>query len=239
MSTYVISDIHGRKERFYKMIETLNFKDTDTIYVLGDVIDRGIDGIEILQYIKNHEQFKLLMGNHEYMMLQYYDEIKKENINPIYEERWFRNGATPTYLSFEALDTNEKEEILEYIRLLPLAICDLKVNDRLFYLVHGAPVNTIREGTIYLHTILPPSINAYDFIWERINVNTEYLKDRCAIIGHTMTCYYQDTQPYRIYSDHEDLNKATLIDIDCGCAANNMYASLAVLRLDDMEVFYI
>ena len=38
---------------------------------------------------------------------------------------------------------------------------------------------------------------------------------------------------------NEDLNKATLIDIDCGCAANNMYASLAVLRLDDMEVFYI
>ena len=52
MSTYVISDIHGQYEPFKRILQQINFSDDDVLYVLGDAIDRGPDGIKILKEIK-------------------------------------------------------------------------------------------------------------------------------------------------------------------------------------------
>ena len=49
MSTYVISDIHGNYEKYKRLLEMIDFKDQDTLYVLGDVIDRGPEGIKVLK----------------------------------------------------------------------------------------------------------------------------------------------------------------------------------------------
>ena len=35
MATYVISDIHGEYERFMELLEEIELKDTDTLYILG------------------------------------------------------------------------------------------------------------------------------------------------------------------------------------------------------------
>lgn len=40
MSKYVASDIHGLKERYDAMIQCLNLQEDDTLYILGDVVDR-------------------------------------------------------------------------------------------------------------------------------------------------------------------------------------------------------
>ena len=41
---YVMSDIHGEVNRFHAMLEKIRFSADDTLYILGDVIDRGADG---------------------------------------------------------------------------------------------------------------------------------------------------------------------------------------------------
>ena len=46
---YVIGDIHGSKDKYDEMLSKISPKDTDAIFVLGDVIDIGEDSIEILQ----------------------------------------------------------------------------------------------------------------------------------------------------------------------------------------------
>ena len=69
MAVYVMSDVHGLKDRYDRMIEYIH--EEDTLYILGDVIDRGPDGIVILQDAMQRSNVKMLMGNHEYMMLQY------------------------------------------------------------------------------------------------------------------------------------------------------------------------
>lgn len=38
---YVMSDIHGCYEQFMIMLKKIHFTDTDILYILGDVIDRG------------------------------------------------------------------------------------------------------------------------------------------------------------------------------------------------------
>ena len=48
---YVTSDIHGQYNMFLKLLSMIEFSDSDTLYILGDVVDRGSEPIRILQYI--------------------------------------------------------------------------------------------------------------------------------------------------------------------------------------------
>ena len=48
---YVMSDIHGNMRRFNSIMEQINLQPEDTLYILGDVIDRHPDGIRILRRI--------------------------------------------------------------------------------------------------------------------------------------------------------------------------------------------
>ena len=71
--TYVMSDIHGNAARFYSVMKQISLQPEDTLYVLGDVIDRYPDGIRILRLLMRMPNVKLLLGNHEYMMLNALD----------------------------------------------------------------------------------------------------------------------------------------------------------------------
>ena len=43
MAHYVVSDIHGEDDRFHKMLKLIRFSKQDTLYILGDVVDRGAE----------------------------------------------------------------------------------------------------------------------------------------------------------------------------------------------------
>lgn len=38
---YAVSDIHGCYEKYVQLLEIIRFSEGDTLYVLGDVVDRG------------------------------------------------------------------------------------------------------------------------------------------------------------------------------------------------------
>ena len=68
--TYVLSDIHGNLRRFESIMSQINLQPDDTLYILGDVVDRYHAGIKILRQILKTPNMKMLIGNHEYMMLR-------------------------------------------------------------------------------------------------------------------------------------------------------------------------
>ena len=43
--TYAMSDLHGCYDKYKKMLEKIHFGEDDTLYILGDVVDRGDGGI--------------------------------------------------------------------------------------------------------------------------------------------------------------------------------------------------
>ena len=71
--TYVMSDIHGRIRPYHRMLKKIGFCEDDTLYILGDVIDRNPSGISILKEIMDTPNIRLLLGNHEYMMRHFLD----------------------------------------------------------------------------------------------------------------------------------------------------------------------
>lgn len=69
---YCISDIHGRIDLFEKMLDKINLKQGDTLYVLGDSIDRG-GGLEVVKKCKelyDKGLLKYIQGNHEFNFIQ-------------------------------------------------------------------------------------------------------------------------------------------------------------------------
>lgn len=70
IATYVISDIHGEYERFMELLEEIELKDTDTLYVLGDVLDRGEHPIKVILKLMEMPNAFCIVGNHEVMALE-------------------------------------------------------------------------------------------------------------------------------------------------------------------------
>ena len=91
---YVLSDIHGNLRRFNSIMEQINLKESDTLYILGDAIDRHPYGIKILRRIMKMPNAKMLLGNHEYIMLK---AIGDSEINLIALALWYQNRGKCTH----------------------------------------------------------------------------------------------------------------------------------------------
>ena len=83
MSTYVCSDIHGQYDLYKTMLNEINFTSEDHFYILGDMIDRGEDGIRVLQDVASRPNVTCLLGNHEYMMWNYISVHDVELYQPL------------------------------------------------------------------------------------------------------------------------------------------------------------
>ena len=105
---YVMSDIHGNKRRFDSIMKQINLQTEDTLYVLGDVVDRHPHGGRILRQLMKMPNVQLILGNHEYMMLDALDR-------PFNEKDW-----------------HQEDEHRRYINLLPDS---LKYESRAFFII--------------------------------------------------------------------------------------------------------
>ena len=52
---YCTADIHGEFERFRRLLEMIRFSGEYTLYLLGDVIYLGLDGVKFLEFIREQE----------------------------------------------------------------------------------------------------------------------------------------------------------------------------------------
>ena len=221
---YVLSDIHGNSAAFDTILSMINLTDDDQLYILGDVIDRGPDGIELLQRIRMMKNCVLLLGNHEYMMI---NAMRKPDNYHLFR-LWWMNGCENTYQSFLALSKSEKEDLLEYLEGLPLQT-EIDVHGLKYILVHAAPIQLFpTEGEDY------PDERKFA-VWYRMPLALpNELTGKTIIFGHTPTEYVQFSEYPMMRIAHED----GVIDIDCGCAYPNSGGQLGCLRLEDGMEFY-
>ena len=66
---YCVADIHGELDKFERLLELVQFSDADQLYIIGDVIDRGAMGVNIVDRIMAAPNMTMLLGNHEQMCL--------------------------------------------------------------------------------------------------------------------------------------------------------------------------
>ena len=77
---YVVSDLHGNGLLWDKIKEKLNVD--DTLYFLGDAIDRGPDGLYIMLDMLNDPRVTYIKGNHEQFVIDFLRATKDvESLN--------------------------------------------------------------------------------------------------------------------------------------------------------------
>lgn len=189
MATYVISDIHGQYKILLDLLDKIKLKDTDTLYILGDILDSGPHPIKALMKIIEMPNAICLAGNHEYMALQclpfLMEEITAMSIDQLNEKMlnnlviWQCNGSKTTLDEFRALDLDMKYEVIDFLNDLQL-YKKLTVNGKNYLLVHGGIGNLSPEKTLEDYKI-------EELVWSRAKYDVQYYANVNLVTGHTPT----------------------------------------------------
>lgn len=222
MSTYVCSDIHGQFDLYKTMLQKINFTSEDQLYILGDMIDRGQDGIRILQDAASRPNVTCLLGNHEYMMWNYINRYVFKDLN------WLNpsNGGVQTLSEYRKLEPADRLSVKKYLAQLFLQI-ELKIEGTTFLLSHSSFLRGC--GTIKWRDKSISAKDASYVVWYSPWRSFEYTEpeeyradNRYHIIGHVPVMmiddrYWQQNRMLEMPAFyHDPLNR--IINIDLGCA---------------------
>jgi len=221
---YVMSDLHGCYDEYLKALDLVHFCDHDTLYVLGDVIDRGERGLDILQHMMMHDNIIPLIGNHEWMAMSILrklcTEITEDNAETTLTvddllsfDYWMHDGGKTTLDAFRKLERWQMEMILDYLDEFRL-IEEVHVNDKDYVLMHAGLSKPITENNLL-------QLRAEDVLFQSTDI---VLDSKVIVCGHTPT------------QDDKILFTNGQIRIDCGCV---FHGNLGVLCLDDLSTFYV
>ena len=233
MATYVMADIHGEYEKFKNMLSLIEFNSEDTLYIIGDIIDRGPDSVKLLKDLSVRDNIYPIVGNHELvarivlrkLLVEITDENAETHLDAqaigMYLE-WTANGGDTTVKEFRLLERDEQLDLLDYMDEFVLYDI-IDVSDRTFILVHGGLGNYTPGKKLKDYT--PDELT-----FCRPDYNVKYFEDPdiYVISGHTPTLSI--TGEASIYYNGNN------IVIDCGAAYGGR---LACLRLEDMQEFYV
>ncbi len=233
MATYVISDIHGEYDLFLELLDRIGLKASDTLYVLGDVLDRGPHPIRTLLKLMNMPNAICIVGNHELMALECLKflctEITDDSITRLQPETltnllsWQGNGGKTTMDEFHRLDPETRQDVIEFIRDFEI-YAEVSAGGRNYLLVHGGLGNYAPDKEIDAYSIK-------ELVWDRADYDTVYFPDTYVITGHTPTqLISQNSRPGFIYRANQH------IAIDCGACWNG--GRLAAICLETGEEFY-
>ncbi|MCL1997750.1 MAG: metallophosphoesterase [Turicibacter sp.] len=234
--TYAISDLHGCYGKYKAMLEKIDFSDNDTLYILGDIIDRGEQPIEILLDMSRRANVIPILGNHEYMAYNSLkllsSEVTEENIEKYFagdaEEflldmtTWLTNGGKPTIEGFKRINQDEREAVLEYISdFLLYEIID--VSDKKFCLTHVGLPEGATDSNLHKYDI-------HDFLTVKTDYGKAVFEDAFLVTGHLPTFLIDENFRGRIYNKHNHLA------IDTGAIFGE---KLACVCLETFQEFYV
>lgn len=226
---YVMSDLHGCYDLFLQMLEEISFSEQDTLYLLGDMIDRGPDGIRLMQDVMARSNVVPFLGNHEDMFYRVIrrlgtsvDAAERSMIRKTFINWVAYNGGSVTWNSFRSLSPEQQAAILRYLETF--TVCDeISAGGNTFLLAHAGVGAFAPEKD-------PDDCTLHDFLWEKTDYDKLYYRNKYLVTGHTPTGLIDPAYSGRI------IQKNHHIAIDCGAVFTG---SLGCFCLETMEASYV
>ena len=119
MAHYAIGDIQGCFTLLTRLLHKINFnRSTDTLWLTGDIVNRGDASLQTLRFVKQHEDcIHTVLGNHDLHLLSVY-----------YGKSRPKKGDTID----DILKADDKNSLIDWLRHQPLM---LKKNN--YLMVHA------------------------------------------------------------------------------------------------------
>ena len=214
---YAVGDVHGCSKTLRTMVEeVLRLGEDDTLFLLGDYIDRGPDSKGVLDYLlhlmwdKDYD-IRPIMGNHEQMCLDAVSDSAARDL-------WYGNWGLLTLQQFGVSEPKEiPKRYLDFMAAMPRIL----TTEHDYVLVH-AGLN-FRTADPILDT------SPQDMLWERDHrVAPEKLGGRTVLCGHVITPLFE----IRASLDQP------IICLDNGCfyKGHMSYGNLVALNLATREL---
>lgn len=234
MATYVMSDLHGCKKEFDKMLKRINLQDNDTLYILGDICDRGLNNVGLLLELAQMPNLKLIYGNHDVWLNRYLDAIidYKHKVAMLPDTRdlqiWLGyNGGQKTLDELLKCDDRDLAIIKVFLSKQEY-YHSLTLNQQKYLFVH-AGIGDYQE-TQDDSSVLLPKLSVDELVWTNPGLDDNPFDDDILVVGHRPTILYGKQFEGRM------ILREKMYHIDCGCVYG---MNLGCLRLDDLKEFYV
>lgn len=224
---YVISDIHNDYVNFRKMLKKIEFQESDTLYIVGDVFDKGYlpQPLELYREILKYKNIHVLRGNH--------DNWLAESIRFAVKHVTVRPMADSYYILKNRLSEQELLELEQWITSLPLQ-AEIEVEDTKYLLAHAQTAKWSEKMSedVFLMGNFDKTYYEYG------------IRGVVSIVGHTTTDVIRSwmgerqRKPYEVWCNRFK----NLYVIDCGNGIRKpgkFGPRLACMRLNDRKVFYV
>lgn len=226
---YAVSNLHGNYEKFKQLLKLISFKESDIMYVLGDIVDYGEESMELIGDLSVRYNVYPIVGEHDYTavkMLSGFEKMLKSGETPDKKfitkmTEWTQDGGQPTLEAFRTLDAEMREGIIDYLSDMTLYE-EVTAGGRDYLLVH-AGIAGYKDG-IDLESLEPEA-----FFSEALDLTKKYFDDKTVVVGHNPTTEDNGGNGKIFYGNGS-------IAIDCGEARGGV---LGCLRLEDGKEFYI
>lgn len=120
MPCYAIGDLQGCYEELQDLLNEINFDESDDqLYFVGDLINRGIDSLACLRFVKSLNNAYTVLGNHDLHLLAVANGVRKPHRKDTLDD---------------ILNAEDKEELFSWLRQQALLLHE-KEND--FYILHA------------------------------------------------------------------------------------------------------
>ena len=170
---FVVGDIHGSIDMLNRLMDIIPWRmDKDLLIFLGDYIDRGTHGKEVVDYIitlkRNSEYVRCLLGNHDAMFLDY---LNGKNL-----DQYISNGGDKTLISYGVTGPEVGYESIpeDHVHFFKSLEPYIELED--YYFVHAGfrPGVEIKEQKLE------------DMLWIRNEfIESKYDFGKKVIFGHT------------------------------------------------------
>ena len=244
MPSYAISDIHGCFDELQELLSLIGFSDSDELYILGDLIDRGPKNDECIKWITSTgDNVHYILGNHEQMMSWTFEgQWSKFKTHRDSKEAWFRNGGEKTYEQCKRMRRPDVMDKFQEMVANASLVASAHVGEHFPVLVHAGlrPPEDLSDPQEWSNQATG------DLLW----ITQDWYESRAevpfdTVFGHTSTrhiaYFLQDlglcpeSQLVEGSLGHV-MNWNRKWAIDCGCVFGG---NLAALRLEDREAFYV
>lgn len=170
-SRYVVSDVHGYRDDLVRALDRAAFGSTDELWILGDLLDRGPDGIGVIEHVRALQeelpgQVHVLMGNHEILALGRHRFPRSR-----FADSWLVNGGLRR--DQEGLT----EDHVAWLADLPLMARSrdllLVHSDTTEYLAWGSSVAEVND-TVARALSDPDDFDAHWDVWARLTSRYDF-----------------------------------------------------------------
>jgi bis(5'-nucleosyl)-tetraphosphatase (symmetrical) len=154
MANYAIGDIQGCYDSLCRLLEVIQFdKHSDTLWIAGDLVNRGPKSLETLRYLKSlGDTCHVVLGNHDLHMIGVAYSCAPRK---------------PKDTFFDVLDAYDSPTLIDWLRKQSL-VRRIEVNDKVFLLSHAGipPIWSAQQALDFSREVeqMLSSNNAIDFL---------------------------------------------------------------------------